>query len=128
MNIASAAALAFAALAAGAMTFQLGLALGLPWGAYAMGGKFPGRFPAPMRIAAVAQALVLGLLAAAVLARAGLVFESSMAAAWPVWIAVAFSATGLVLNLATSSPGERRLWAPVAFGMLASSLAVALAG
>jgi len=37
--------------------FQLALALGAPWGAMAMGGKFPVRLPSTMRIAALAQAV-----------------------------------------------------------------------
>jgi hypothetical protein len=32
--------------------FRLALAAGAPWGEYAMGGRFPGRFPPAMRAAA----------------------------------------------------------------------------
>jgi hypothetical protein len=118
------AAIAFAALSAGAVLFQLALALGAPWGSYAMGGKYPGRFPPPMRVAAVVQAIVIALLAVLVLVHAGLVPWSLPA--WLVWIPVAFSALSLVMNAISRSPGERRLWTPVAAGLVASSLTVAL--
>lgn len=51
------AALVFAVAAGGVVAFQIAIALGAPWGEYAMGGATPGRFPPPMRVAAVVQAL-----------------------------------------------------------------------
>jgi len=124
MNIATLSALAFAAVAAGAIGFQLALALGAPWGAYAMGGRFPGRFPQPMRVAAVVQAAVIALLAAVVLARAGL--APGPMASWAIWVVVGFSGLSLAMNAISPSAGERRIWVPVAVVMLASSLVVAL--
>ena len=127
MDMAPMAAAVFALVAIGAIGFQLALALGAPWGAYAMGGKYPGRFPAPMRIAAVVQALILAGLAGVVLARAGLALEAwGSAASWLIWVVVGFSAVSLVLNSVTTSRGERLVWVPVAVVMLASSLVVAL--
>lgn len=124
----TAAAVLFAAASAGVVGFQLALALGAPWGAWAMGGRFPGRFPVSLRVAAFAQAVVLALLAGIVLARAGLALERWAPAAWLVWVVVAFAGISLVLNAITPSPGERRVWLPVALVMLGSSLVVALAG
>lgn len=126
MNTTSIAAIIFAVGVAGAIAFQLALALGAPWGAYAMGGKFPGRFPPAMRVGAVVQSVILALLAAVVLVRAGLVFEPSVAPAWLMWVVVAFSVVSLVLNAITSSARERRLWLPVTVVMVASSLVVAV--
>ncbi|MDO8847682.1 MAG: hypothetical protein Q7W51_04770 [Coriobacteriia bacterium] len=129
MNAVSIAAVVFAVVTVGATGFQFALALGAPWGAYAMGGRYPGRFPAPMRIAAVVQALILVGLAGVVLARAGLMLETwASAASWLIWVVVAFSAVSLVLNSITTSKGERLVWVPVAIVMLASSLVVALLG
>ena len=123
----TAAAVVFAAVTAGAIAFQLALALGAPWGAYAMGGMNRGTLPPAMRVAAVVQALVLALLALAVLSRAGLVHVPVVRdLPWLVWVAVAFSAVSLVLNGISRSPGERRIWVPVALVMLGSSLLVAL--
>ena len=127
MNIATIAALIFALVASGVVAFQLALALGAPCGAYAMGGAFPGRFPPPLRIAAVVQAVVIGLLAVVVLSAAGLVLPDLAAAfGWLVWIPVAVSALAVVLNSISRSAGERRIWVPVAMLLLVSSLIVAL--
>lgn len=102
------------------------MALGAPWGEYSMGGRFPGRFPARMRVAAVAQALLLSLLVVVVLSDARLV-AATVAARYPwlIWLVVAFSAVSVVLNTITQSARERRIWAPVALVMLLSSLSVA---
>lgn len=107
--------------------FQVGLALGAPWGAYAMGGRIIGSFPPPMRIAAALQAGVIVLLTAIVLAAADVIALPILGGArWTIWIAVAFSGMSLVLNALSRSAGERRLWVPVALGMLSTSLTVAL--
>lgn len=121
------AALIYTVVTAGVVAFQLALAGGAPWGASAMGGAFPGAFPPALRVAALVQAALLSSLAAVVLARAGLVLPRwARPARWLAWVAVAFSALSLVLNLATPSAGERALWAPVSLLMLVSSTAVAL--
>lgn len=123
------AAVIFAIAALGVVVFQLCLAAGAPWGAYAMGGRFPGRFPPSMRAAAVVQGLIIALMAAIVLATAGLAFETSaLASSWTIWIVVAFSGVSLVMNSLSHSKGERRLWVPVGIIMLASSVIVALVG
>lgn len=127
MNLSKAAALLYATISAGVIAFQIALALGAPWGAYAMGGAFPGQFPPALRVAAIVQAAILIGLAAVVLARAGLLFHGRFRASrWLIWLVVAFSALSLVLNLITPSAGERAIWAPVAFLLLVSSVTVAL--
>lgn len=123
-----AAAVVFAVVAAGVIAFQLALALGMPWGAYAMGGAFPGRFPPPMRVAAILQAVVIGLIALVVLSAAGLVLPDLAASLpWLVWVPVVFAALAVVLNTISRSAGERRIWAPVSVALLVSGLVVALA-
>jgi hypothetical protein len=111
-----------------AVLFQLALAFGAPWGAVAMGGRYPGSFPHHLRGAAVVQALVIGAMAGIVLVRAGLVsspwFDISRSL---VWVVVAFAVLSAVLNLTTPSKWERRLWGPVTVLMLVSSIAVAAA-
>jgi hypothetical protein len=127
MNIIRGAALLYATLSAGVVAFQIALAVGVPWGAYAMGGAFPGQFPPALRIAALVQAMLLAALAAIVMARAGLILNGwSRRAHWLVWIVVAFTAVGLVLNVITSSGGERAIWAPVTLLLLLSSMIVAI--
>ena len=126
MDIRRIAGIVYAAATAVVVAFQIALALGAPWGAYAMGGAYPGQFPPALRIAALVQAGILIGLAGIVLARAGIALKSwERVARWMVWVAVAFSAVSLLLNLITPSAGERMLWAPVAFALLVCSLMVA---
>lgn len=121
------AAIVFAIAMVGVVGFQVALALGAPWGAYAMGGSFPGRYPPRMRVAAILQAVVLALVGLVVLSHAGLVLPAiAETVPWLVWLAVALSGVSLVLNAITPSAGERRLWVPVAAVMLFSSLVVAI--
>lgn len=120
-------AIVFSALTAGVVVFQVALALGPPLGAYAMGGSFPGRMPPAMRVAALVQGAVLAGLAVIVLS-AGEVLVTGLVAdlGWLAWIPVAISGIAVVLNAATPSGGERRIWLPVALVLLAASLAVVL--
>ena len=123
----SAAAILFALVTLGVVAFQLALALGAPWGEFAMGGRYPGTLPRAMRVSAVGQAALLAALAVYVLSAAGLVLPSMAGTLpWLIWAVVAFSALSLVLNAITPSSGERRIWVPVATEMLLTSLIVAL--
>ena len=120
------AAFAFSLLIGIVTAFQLALALGTPWGEMAMGGKYHGRFPPQMRIAALMQIVLLVLIALVVLTRAGLVlseyFELSKSA---IWFVVAFSVLGAILNTITPSKKERIIWAPVSIVLLICSIVVA---
>lgn len=129
MTIQRIAALVYALVSTGVVAFQFALAAGVPWGAYAMGGAFPGQFPPALRIAALMQAALLVGMAVVVLAQAGLILPRwSRMARWLVWAVVAFAAVSLVLNLLTPNADERSIWAPVAFLLLISSAAVAVTG
>jgi hypothetical protein len=120
------AALLYTIISSGVVAFQIALAAGAPWGAFAMGGAFPGQFPPALRIAALIQAALLVGMAAVVLARANLILPRwSRISRWLVWIVVAFAALSLILNLITPSAGERAIWAPIAFLLLISSSIVA---
>ena len=119
------AAIIYAVASMGVLLFQVALALGAPWGAYAMGGAYPGQFPPVMRVAALVQALLLLLMAGIVLSRGGVALRRwSRISRWLIWVVVAFAAVSFVLNLITPSAGERMLWAPVAFVLFVSSLVV----
>jgi hypothetical protein len=129
VDLSTAAALTFGGVVLVVIAFQLALALGAPWGSYAMGGAFPGRFPPRMRVAAAVQAGLLGVVAAIVLAAVGVILPMlDSGLRWLLWMPVVFSAAGVVLNLITPSAGERRIWVPVSLVLLASSLVVALRG
>lgn len=123
----SAAAVVFALVALGVVVFQVALALGAPWGAYAMGGAFPGRYPPTLRIVAVAQAIAIAFLALIVLGAGGvLALPLVEGLPWLVWVPVVVSALAVGLNAISRSAGERRIWVPVALIQFVTSLIVAL--
>ena len=122
------AALAYVMATVVVVGFQLALAAGAPWGELAMGGRYPGRFPPAMRVAAVVQAVILALLAVVVVDAAGfLELGWTAALPWLAWIPVVFSALSVFVNAISPSPRERRLWVPVGLVLLVSSTVVALA-
>lgn len=129
MNIRRTAGRLYAAVSAGVVAFQIALAAGAPWGAYAMGGAFPAQFPPALRIAALVQAALIIGMAAVVMSRAGLILAGwSHVSRWLVWVVVAIAAVSVALNLITPSAGERAIWAPVTLVLLASSTVVAIKG
>jgi len=106
--------------------FQMALALGAPWGEMAMGGKYPGRFPPKMRIAALVQLLLLIFIALIVLVRAGIFFEQLFEISkTAIWFVVVFCVVSAILNVITPSKKERTLWAPVAMIMVICASIVA---
>lgn len=109
--MAAAAALTFAALMAIAVGFQIALAFGAPWGEWANGGRWHGTLPKHMRIASIVQTILLSILIAVVLASAGLIDWAIPT--WNIWIVVGIMALSSVMNIATPSAKERRLWAPI---------------
>lgn len=118
----------FVSLLAVVAAFQLCLALGLPWGSFAMGGAYPGVYPPEMRIAALVQIPLLALVGAVVLSRAGLAMPSwAPASRWLIWLIVALFGVAVILNLITPSEVERMIWAPVAIILFATALHVAVA-
>jgi hypothetical protein len=121
-----AAAKLFAGLIALVAIFQLALALGAPWGRFAVGGAFPGTFPPAMRVAALVQIGVLAFLALVTLSRAGLALPTWRKASRALaWLVVGLMAVAVVLNLITPSGVERLVWSPVAIVLLLAALRVA---
>jgi hypothetical protein len=127
MTLSRIAALLYGVISLGVVLFQIALAAGTPWGGYAMGGAFPGQLPPALRVAALIQALLLAGMVMVVLVRAGLMLSGWVRLSrWLIWFVVAFAALSLILNLITPNAGERAIWAPTAFLLLASSAIVAL--
>ena len=119
-------AIIFTVFTAIVILFQLGLAIGMPWGSASMGGKFPGKYPPRMRIVATVNIVILTVLAIIVLSRAGLVFPQLVTVSQiGIWFVVAFSGIGTIMNTITPSKIER-IWAPVAAIQLITSLIVAI--
>lgn len=110
-----------------AMIFQFILSLGVPWGDYAMGGKFPGKWPPIMRIISIFQILVLLFAVIVVLATVGFIFqEYQYIAKKAIWFVVVFHFVSLVLNIITPSKKERMLWAPICALLFACSVIIAI--
>ncbi|MFT4797268.1 MAG: hypothetical protein ACJAYE_002415 [Candidatus Azotimanducaceae bacterium] len=116
----------FGAFTGVTVIFQLALALGAPWGEWAMGGKFPGRFPLKMRVAAAVQMLLLIFLALIVMVRAEALFADYLSISRSaIWFVVALFVVSSILNIITPSKKERMLWAPITIILLICSLIVA---
>jgi hypothetical protein len=109
------------------IVFQACLAAGAPWGAAAMGGRYPGKFPPKMRWLAVLNMFILAFVALIVLSRAGLVLPDMLSfARTAIWVAVVMAFAGTVMNTITPSKIERIIWAPVALLQFVTGLVVAL--
>ena len=78
----------FLALLSVLMLFQLALVVGASWGSLAMGGRFPGRLPPAMRVAAVVQIVIYGVIGVVIASCAGIDLpewrEVSRVAVWAV--------------------------------------------
>lgn len=119
-------AIIFTALTGIVIIFQGCLAAGMPWGEASMGGRYPGKYPAKMRIVAVINILILGFIAALVLCEANLMFAQLKPISHiGIWVVVAFFVLGTIMNTITPSKIER-IWAPVALIQLITSLIVAI--
>ena len=122
----TAAARIYLALTIVVVAFQLALATGAPWGELTMGGAVRGPLPPAMRAAAVGSAVLLLAFGAVVAARAELALPR-----WRhvsrrlVWVVVAYTWIGVVLNAITPSARERMLWLPVALGLAVCAWIVA---
>lgn len=120
------AATIFLTLTVVVVAFQLALAGGAPWGELTMGGAFPGQLPPRMRAAAVLSAVLLSVFGAIVVARAGLALPRWRRAAQRlIWVVVAYTLVGVVLNAVTPSARERALWLPIAVVLAGCALVVA---
>lgn len=103
--------------------FQTLLALGMPWGAAAWGGRHRGVLPSRLRIASVMSAVILGAIGWLVLAKGG---RGESAPSWydvALCVVVAYFGVGTIVNLISRSKVER-IWAPVslAIALLVASL------
>lgn len=114
-------AVAYADLATLPVLMHLAVGAGAPLGRLTVGGRFPGRLPPVWRVLALAQAALLGAMAGAVLARAGIGAAQLAPMFWPAFVLTLLS---LAANAASPSRPERLLWTPVLFLMAAVALGV----
>lgn len=122
------AAYTFSAITLLAVAFHCALALGMPWAEFSWGGKYSGRLPPPMRVASLASALVLVLLALVVMIRAGLLLPRWHSLSQRlIWGVVAYCGLAVVAHIFTPSKWERILWLPMVVVLFVTALLVASA-
>lgn len=107
--------------------FQLALAVGVPWGKAAWGGK-TSVLPSNLRVASGVSVVVWLFAALVVLDRAStpVVDLPDVLSAALTWVLVPVLVLGGLMNFLSSSPYERFGWAPVALAMALLTLVVAL--
>lgn len=124
--IVKSAAYGFSVIALLAVAFHFALALGVPWAELSWGGQYSGRLPAPMRVASVASAVVLVVLALVVLIRAGLLLPRWHSLSQRViWVVVAYCGVAILAHIFTPSKWERIVWLPAAVILFITGLLVA---
>ncbi|WP_138422863.1 hypothetical protein [Maritimibacter alexandrii] len=124
MTLVEIAALVFSVLALIVCLFQFALALGAPWGHLAMGGRWPGRMPVPLRVGAVVQGGLMVLFARLVAGAGGLL--APVGPGWLIWAVVAITGLSTLMNNVTPSRPERLLWGPVTVVMFLCAVYVAV--
>ena len=112
--VAIAAVMGFLVIAA----FHASLALGAPLGRAAWGGTHT-HLPTRLRVGSAIAVVVWLMASAIVLGRAGIdvVPLPPGVLRWGTWILVGALLVGTLVNLASKSPWERFLWAPLAFAI-----------
>ena len=108
--------------------FQIALASGAPWGAYAYGGARVGKLPVGFRINSVVAAVVMLAISGHNLAQLGVFTPLLDSAGNSVvnWVLVAFTGLSAIANNITRSKKERAVWAIPTILMFIAALVVAL--
>jgi len=108
--------------------FQIALASGAPWGAYAYGGARVGKLPVGFRINSVVAAVVMLAISGHYLAQLGVLTPLLDSAGNSVvnWVLVAFTGLSAIANNITRSKKERAVWAIPTILMFIAALSVAL--
>ncbi len=107
--------------------FQLGLALGAPWGKVAWGGQNPGVLPTGLRVASgLAAVVVYPLIALFVLVSAQRIEADWLPATGNpgMWVLVGLFGLGTIANLASRSKPERP-WALASLALAATCAVIA---
>lgn len=98
----------FIILMISAAIFQIALAFGAPYGEFTLGGKYPGKLPSNLRVAAAVQAIILIIFMIIAISKSGiaLVFLYDISKIG-IWVVFAFFIIGSILNLLSPSKKER---------------------
>jgi hypothetical protein len=125
------AAIAASALFVAMAAFQAALALGAPFGAHVLGGRYPDGLPGRLRVFSGIAAVILVGAALVVLARGGVIgWPESLAGVLvpATWVIAGFMALNTLGNLASRSRIERTVLAATTAALAVLSVIVALAG
>jgi len=108
--------------------FQIALASGAPWGAYAYGGARVGKLPVGFRVNSVVAAIVMLAISGHYTAQLGVFTPLLDSAGNSVvnWVLVAFTGLSAIANTITRSKKERAVWAVPTILMFIAALIVAL--
>jgi hypothetical protein len=108
--------------------FQIALASGAPWGAYAYGGARVGKLPVGFRVNSVVAAIVMLAISGHYMAQLGVFTPLLDSAGNSVvnWVLVAFTGLSAIANTITRSKKERAVWAVPTILMFIAALIVAL--
>ena len=128
-----AAAVAAAVLFGVVALFQVTLALGVPWGAFAFGGRAvreDGTLPAGYRAASAVTAVVLVFFAVVILTRGGVIGDSGDSTWVTVmsWVIVAFMAINTPMNLMGRHGIEKYVFGGITLVLVVLCAIVAAAG
>lgn len=106
---------------------QLALAFGAPLGEFTMGGRFPGKLPVKMRLAAIIQIIILFFFTAIVISKAELALDAFYdVARIGIWFVLAFFVFGSIMNLSSPSKKEKMLLGPLNIVALICTFMVAI--
>ena len=127
------AAVAAAVLFGVVALFQVTLALGVPWGAFAFGGRAvreDGTLPAGYRAASAVTAVVLVFFAVVILTRGGVIGDSGDSTWVTVmsWVIVAFMAINTPMNLMGRHGIEKYVFGGITLVLVVLCAIVAAAG
>lgn len=133
MMDAASVAIAAAVLLGAIALFQVALALGAPWGAFAYGGRAlrdDGTLPPTYRLSSAFAAFLLVLFAVVILVRGGVIGTSGDGTLVTVmsWAIVAFMAVNTAMNLMGKHWVERYVFGGMTVVLVALCSIVAVAG
>lgn len=106
-----------AAIMIGMMIFQLLLAIGLPLGRMAWGGKYPNKLPNKMRVASFLSIGILLFAATSILEKSGalITYNNPVIAKYAVWSFAFFLALNTLGNYMSQNKLEKQIMTPVVF-------------
>jgi hypothetical protein len=126
-TLTTALAITFVVLLAGLAVFQLLLVAGLPLGRFAWGGQH-NILPPRLRVGSVISVLIYVVFAFVALERGGMTnaITAPLVEFIAMWVIAGYLVLGVLMNLASKSPQEKRVMVPVALGLAILAILIAV--